>query len=240
MKFEIVPILDTLLTIYSKPISLDRFHEYISTLKGSTKSDLEIPITGFNPMAKQHVIDKIQELKSLNAEMIIQHFLETFNQKQTNHHKTFKIFINVADDVQGGWTNHYTTDFDSKFKINALITRAFCTPYFWTSETYSKELIQQRIKEYMFRTIFWEKEGKLNTLEDHINQERYVAKMMNYTLKQDNLSDFESLNAFYIKNKYSTDYNLIFNFMYGDQVCETLSYPTHGIKNLNGFDFAKI
>ena len=244
MSFKVIPVLDSMLDIYNKPRSPERFKEYLAILKGSSKSDLKIPIAGFNPMAKDHVIDKIQELKKINAEEIIKSILMEVNKNLTLKNNTsFSVFINVADDVKGGWTNYYTTDFDSKFKLNAFVERNFCVPYFWTSEMYSKEIIIKRTKEYIYRTIYWAQNNRrLKTLEDFVHQERFVCIKTNSKLSINN-SKSESYNfikSYYEKNKDSDDYNLIFNFMYGDAVCETLSYPTFGIsEHFTGFDFVK-
>ncbi len=241
MKFEVIPVLDTMLEIYSKPRSPDRFKEYLALLKGNTKNDLEIPITGFNPMAKDHVTDKIKELKNSRAEEIITDVISNINQKNNSKNgRTFKIFINVADDAKGGWTNRYTTDFDSKFKLNAYVERGFCIPYFWTSETYSQEIIIQRIKEYIYRTIYWAQNGRLRTLNDFVKQEQFVAKNTAISAKKNNSKALTLLDSYFNSNKNNEDYNLIFNFMYGDTVCESLSYPTFGIsEHFTGFDFVK-
>jgi len=68
MKFELLPVLDIMIDFYSKPISDDRFAEYIQLLQGGTNKDLQLPIAGFNPMAKSHVSEKIAELKKLKIE----------------------------------------------------------------------------------------------------------------------------------------------------------------------------
>jgi hypothetical protein len=154
MHFELVPILDTMRDFYEKPRDLDRFQAYLSLLQGETKGDLARPIGGFNPMAKAHVLDKLNQLKNLYAEKIMAETLVNISSKQLNV-PIFKVSLTLADDWQGGWTNRFTADFDSKFKLNALINRQFCTPVFWTSEDYSVDLIQERTLEYAFRTQYW-------------------------------------------------------------------------------------
>lgn len=141
MTFEVAPVLSFFEALYQKPPSKKRFEEYIHKLQGPTKGNLNFPIGGFNPMAKEHALQKIKELKSLQAENIIAETLNELNKKiKSDHSRTIKVILNLADDLKGGWTNRYTTDFDSKFKINALVTRNFCTPFFWTSEDYNPNL----------------------------------------------------------------------------------------------------
>ena len=71
MQFELHPILSEMKAFYSKPISFNRIKEYRSKLQGNTKDDLVLPITGYNPMAKDHILEKIKALEDLKAEAIM-------------------------------------------------------------------------------------------------------------------------------------------------------------------------
>jgi hypothetical protein len=93
MKFQLIPIIDRMLQLYAEPPSPIRFQKYLGMLQGDTKGDLALPIGGNNPMAKQHVSDKLNELKELGAEEIIKNALAEVNKifKEENKHGTFKI-----------------------------------------------------------------------------------------------------------------------------------------------------
>lgn len=240
MKFEQVPVVSTMLDLYSKPRSKERFQEYLALLQGDKKGDLTLPIGSFNPMAKEHVVQKLVELRALRAEQIIQDTLEDINKTVTGEDpRVFRVSLNLADDLKGGWTNSYTTDYDSKFKINALVTRALCTPYFWTREQYTESLIRSRTFEYAFRTIYWLNKPKPETLNDHVDQEIYVAEQSNPTADTIDANEFERLDNFYQKYQTSTDYHIIFNFFYGDEACRSLEFATFGVDGeANGFDYA--
>lgn len=79
MKFEQVPVLETMIEFYAKPKSLDKFQEYLKILQGDTKGAISPPIGGFNPMAKGHLYEKLIELKELNAENIIYDVIDKVN-----------------------------------------------------------------------------------------------------------------------------------------------------------------
>ncbi len=228
--------------LYEKPRSMERFQEYISILQDK-KGDMTLPIVGFNPMAKEHILNKLAELKELKAEQVIQDTIDNLNPtlKKSQSEHVIKVVLNVADDLKGGWTNHYTTDYDSKFKISALVSRNFCTPFFWTSENYTKELIITRAFEYALRTIYWQSNPKPTTLKEHIEQEIYVAMNDKVNAKKTDSPNFKLLDNFYSKNQLSEDYTIIFNFLYGDNASKSLEFPAYGITGeLNGFDYAKI
>ncbi len=65
MIFQLLPVLDTMLSFYEKPLNSTRFQAYLQLLQGDTKSDLVFPIGGFNPMAKTHILLIINYLKKL-------------------------------------------------------------------------------------------------------------------------------------------------------------------------------
>jgi len=240
MEFKIRPILSEMKALYQMPISEKRFQAYINKLKGQTKADLVLPIGGYNPMAKIHVLEKIIELENLGTEDIIEKSIQEINAKIQNiEGGTFMVVLNLADDLKGAWTDRYTTDYESKFKINPLVNRNFCTPYFWTSEEFNEEIIVERTSNYLYRTIYWIENPKPITLEDHFLLESFLAKHSNLESSQVGTEDIRYLNEFYNTHKLNDDYSLIFNFFYGDKASESLGYPSYGIGELNGFDLAR-
>lgn len=241
MKFELRPILSEIKDLYSKPISGERFKEYISKLQGDTRGDLTLPISGFNPMAKNHILLKIDELVKLEAEKVMRNTIDEFNSTlDTSINEEYLVVLNIADDLKGSWTNHYSTDFDSKFKLNAFVSRNFCVPYFWTSEDYNKALIKSRTIEYLNRTIYWLNNSRPKTLKEHLDQEIYVAFNSNQNYIEIENVNSEEIEKFYATNRESEQYDKIFNFFYGNEGSESLGYRQYGITKLLGFHYAKI
>ncbi len=242
MIFELLPIVDKMLEIYQKPRTFDRFQDYLTLLQGETKGDLAVPISGFNPMAKEHVVEKLLELKALNTEQIIENTIFELNKSEIlrgYREAVFKVSLTVSDDLKGGWTNRYTTDYDSKFKLNALINRHFCTPIFRTSEIYDPILIRERTLEYAFRTVYGLSKPKHKTLKEHVEQEVFVAKQITYQSKTESC-DITFLNDFYEKHKETDDYSIIFNFFYGDMASKSLGFKTHRIEeDMAGFKYVR-
>ena len=225
---------------YLKPISEERFAEYLSKLQGDTKGDMILPISGYNPMAKNHVLQKIHELEELQAESIILEVIEEVNRGAVSDAETYKVVLNLADDFKGAWTNKHTTDYESKFKINALVSRKFCAPYFWTTEQYTRDLVFRRTKEYLSRTRYRQGKGRLVSLEDHFLQEVFVGEQGGDDFNKVNQQDFLKIATFYKEHKKSEDYDLIFNFFYGDDASASLAFRQFGIRNITGFEYAKL
>ncbi len=221
MRFELLPVVDIMLELYRMPRDMNRFNTYLQTLQGNTKDDIEIPIGGFNPMAKDHAVAKLNELKQIGAEQVISETLNTVNEGRAGEY--IKVSLTLADDLMGGWTNRYTTDYQSKFKTGAIVKRNFCTPYFWTSEEYTSELIIDRTRAACYRFIYQKDYPKPETLQEHIEQELFV---------QENLGTKHALavelQAFYNDNKETTDLSIIMNFLYGDDAAASLGYTPLG------------
>jgi hypothetical protein len=241
MIFELLPTIDIMLDLYSKPRTTGRFHEYLKLLQGDTKGDLLFPISGFNPMGKEHIVEKLMELRAMNAEELMKQTLQEINKKtDTSDSRVFKVALNLLDDLKGGWTNRYPSDYDSKFKLNALIKRQFCIPVFWSGENYSSVLIQERTMEYVLRTIYRLTHSQPITFKDHIEQEQYVASHSCYGNKKQEF-DIKPLDIFYKHNKNSDEYHIIFNFLYGDEACKSLEFPVCGIPGvMPGYRYAEM
>lgn len=231
MTFELLPVVDTMLELYQKPLNPERFKAYLALLEGGKKGELNLPIGGFNPMAKPHVIEKLNELKLIDAEDIITKSLVRINKKTSLNYTEFtiKVALNLADDTAGGWTNKYTTDFDSKFKISALVKRSFCTPFFWTSESFTVELIRQRTEEYVYRTLYWLQNPKPKTLADYVKQETFVTHNTRRIETKIDEKTAKQRHDFYYQNAASEDYSLIFNYFYGDMASQSLGFSTFGL-----------
>lgn len=235
MKFQVKPVLTLIKGLYEQPLTPDRFQNYLAQLQGSSKGDLQLPIGGFNPMAKEHIMTKIAELEALRAEEIMQEALNEINTKRSDSNVRIECVLNLADDLMGGWTNRYTTDFDSKFKLNALVERNFSTPYFWSSESYTEDLIQKRTKANALRTLYWKENGKIQCLRDYIKQESFVWTELDPS--RQSLIDLKKRASIVKDFEEEDDYSFLFNFFYGDAASESLAYPTFDLDLKNGFPF---
>ena len=117
MNFRLVPILDQMEDLYRLPRTGQRFSAYLSMLQGETKDDMIMPIAGYNPMGKDHVLEQLLALKNLGAEKIAATQLDDINAKirHSGRHE-ISVVLNLADDIGGAWTDPYATDYSSKFE----------------------------------------------------------------------------------------------------------------------------
>lgn len=225
--FELLPILDRMIEFYEMPIGETRFKSYISMLEGETKGNLSIPIGAYNPMAKDHVLEQLLVLKEMNVEAAMNDELKKLNLKLPNQisNSHFKVALNLVDDLKGGWTNKFSTDYDLPFKLSPYLKRGFCISYIWTSEQHSTELVVNRTLQSVYRTIYRLSQSQPNTLLQHVKQEDFVLKSLNAKVahNQKFLMDYGD----------SENYQIIFNYFYGDKASKILEYSCYGATGLN-------
>lgn len=240
MQFELIPILDKMAALYQMPRTSARFDAYLLMLQGATKGDMILPIAGYNPMAKEEVLQQVQYLRKLQAEQIIERELTRINPALKEYKDiTFQVILNLADDVGGAWSNFYATNYTSKFDMHSLVKRNFCTPYLWTSEKHTEALIAQRTRESVYRTLYCNINKRPKTLKDFVEQETFVQTHAYVSAQDISQEYFVNIEKFYLKNIDSEEYSLIFNFFYGDEASKSLEYPIYGRSKYEGFAFAK-
>ncbi len=239
MPFHLTPVLAKMERLYQLPRNRKRFETYLEMLQGKEKQDMILPIAGYNPMGKEFVLEQLRTLISLGAEEIAQEELDRINQEvELAKKQDFQVVINLSDDIGGSWSSRHTTDYSSKFDLSALTKRHFCTPYFWTSEEYTLEMIAERIRAYVLRTGYVSDKGSPKTLKEHLDQEVFVQSHRLAKEAPSAKKDFESIDAFFQKHQASEDYSLIFNFFYGDKASEGMAYASYGRLEWEGFEYA--
>ncbi|MEL6863974.1 MAG: hypothetical protein AAFP19_06135, partial [Bacteroidota bacterium] len=202
MEFVVKPILDQMAALYRMPRDRKRFEHYLFMLQGNDKDNLLLPISGYNPMGKEQVLAKLEALQSLRTEALIEDVLKKINPQIANQgEQKIEVVINLADDAGGAWSNRYTVDHNSKFDLAPMIRRNFCTPYFWTSERYSKAQIIQIAQAYVYRSIFWLTNQSPQSLKDFLAQEVFVAKASREEALDLSPIDLETTKAFYRKHQ---------------------------------------
>ncbi|HMQ47095.1 MAG TPA: hypothetical protein PKA00_06480 [Saprospiraceae bacterium] len=240
MRFQSLEVLDKMRQLYQLPRTRERFDKYLYMLQGDVKKDIILPIAAFNPMGKELALQQLEQLIACDAEGKVQHIVAQINPKIPYlENRTIQVAINLVDDVEGAWSNFYDTDYKSKFEIDALLKRNFCTPLFWTSEPISEAMVAQRIQEYIYRTIFWVENGKPQTLQELFKQEVYVKT--NGSNERTALNDEAIclMKSYYEKNLESMDYLFNLNYFYGDEGSKDLNYKAYGMIKNGGFEYAK-
>jgi hypothetical protein len=144
MKFVYQPILDKMIQLYQNPRTIEgRFDKYLKLIEGGNKNDMTLPLPFFNPMAKEHILVKLLELKAMNFETIMAESCNEFSKVG----EEINMYFNLADDISGGWTTKESTQ-EISLKINPFLKRKVGVVVFYASEQITPELIRERVKYY--------------------------------------------------------------------------------------------
>lgn len=224
-----------MITFYRQPRGRERFEDYLRLALNEARNAPQRPIFIYNPMGREQVLTQLEELRRLDAEGIARQEIETINMR-LHANPTVKaslqiaLGLNLADDIGGGWTNRYTTDYSLRFprKITAL-HRQYCTPIFWTSDALDTDLIRRRVGEALWRSVYWLSPGGgiARTLAEHLQQEINVSRQIGRSHTPAATGD-SALRQLYREYRQATGPADLFALLYGDEAAASLGHRPLG------------
>jgi hypothetical protein len=223
--------------VYEVPRSMERFKAYLHAALGDTE-DVVLPIFQANPMAKEHVIARLDELLAMGAEDIGEVAARDAASRLLASPGVLRTGLVIADDVAGGWTNRYTTEAMERFNNSAVLRRGFATGLLWASEEPASERIREEMLSTAYRAAYQMARGVPTTLHEMLTQEGLAAAFAGAgtALRRDELDRARSVIDRYLDAKLSTAYPTAFACMYGDVGADSVGYPALGLPPRAGFD----
>ncbi len=109
MKLELIPMLQMQRDLYDMPRGWERFRRYLERMVGDSNDVELLPMVAMHPLGKEHVATTYDVLLDLHAEEVAGAALAEAEQRRAHVGGQFRVGLVVADDLGGGWTNHYTT-----------------------------------------------------------------------------------------------------------------------------------
>ena len=86
--------------------------------------DLSLPLVAMNAMGKDHVPALIDEYIALGAESIASDSVDEATANAVAlQTKEYKVGLVVSDDLKGGWTNRWASEFSHRFETKAFHKR---------------------------------------------------------------------------------------------------------------------
>src|SRR5215213_8032212 len=109
MHIEHVELLKIARDLHDIPRGMERFSEYLRLITNDDQSDVRFaPLVAMNPMGREHVAERLDELLAMGAEQIAADAARDAEQRLPDAQGDYKHGLVVMDDVRGGWTNRYT------------------------------------------------------------------------------------------------------------------------------------
>lgn len=169
MEIEHVPLLKIARELYRTPRGFTRFREYIATL-GTDPEEMPLPLTVMNPMAHPHVADALDALLANGADGIAA-LACAEAARRIDGEPPLRCGLVVADDVMGGWTNRYLTDFNFRF---GKVTQAginWAITILWVGESYDGARVREQTLVSIYRSLYRRRNGRARSLADQMLQE---------------------------------------------------------------------
>ena len=238
MDLEFVPLLGVQRDLYRLPRGMERFRAYLKTMVGDSGDDLELPLVAMNPMGKEHVPALIDQLIELRAEEIGADAVTLARVHVEREPGKFKVGIVVSDDLRGGWTNRWASEFSHRFGERALYTRGWIVPIVWSSEVPTAAAVREEVLTSVYRAAYVQHHGYATRLSEMLAQEGAAMAMAGCVEPRLDPEDLEYTRAVIEPLRGATGHSTIFPCLFGDEAASALGYPPQGLSRRAGFALA--
>jgi len=238
MKLEFVPLLKVQRELYGMPRGMERFRAYLATMIDPETRDLKLPLSGMNPMGKDHIPLLLDQYLAMDADQIASRAVADAASRLTNVQGEFKVALVLSDDAMGGWANRYTSEFGRRFGTKAYHRRGWLEVGLWTSEAPAAETVREQVLATIYRAAHIEQHGFAHTLRDMLAQEGFAMAQAGCTepaLDGDDLAYTREVIRPYLDTK---DYSTIITCLFGDEAARSLGYAPLGLSARAGFALA--
>src|SRR5688500_7580647 len=178
MQLTHVPLLHVQRELYAMPRGMERFREYIRTMVDAKTGDLALPLVAMNPMGRDHVPALIDEYLALGAEQIAEEAVSTIVRRGGTFvppdEADFKVALIVSDDLKGGWTNRWASEYSHRIEGAAITKRGWLVGILWTSEPASAQAVRDAVLTSIYRAEYLQTHAAPTTLGEMLDQEGYA------------------------------------------------------------------
>ncbi len=238
MTLAYLKLLQVQLDLYALPRGMERFRAYIKAMTDDETGDLALPLVAMNPMGKDHVPALIREYLSIDAEAVAEAAMREAAPGVAGSGPSYQVCLVVSDDLKGGWTNRYASEFAHRVEGGAITKRGFLTGVLWTSEPASVAAVREAVLTSIFRTEFLRSHRQPTTLAEMMAQEGYAmarAGCSGPSLEADDLAYTQVVIA---SHRHAKDRATVMACLFGDPAARALGYPPQGLTDRAGLALA--
>lgn len=235
MNLSFLPLLHVQRDLYAMPRGMKRFREYIRTMTDPETGDLALPLVAMNPMGKEHVAALIDQYIALDAEAVAQ---QAIRDVTADLAREYKVALVVSDDLRGGWTNRWASEFGHRIEGHAITKRGFITAILWTSEPASITRVRDAVLTSIYRVEYLQSHPAPTTLRGMLEQEGYAmarAGCTSPTLDEEDLAYTREIIAPHLDAR---DRATVMACLFGDPAAVALGYPPQGLSDRAGLALA--
>jgi len=221
--------------LYRLPRTFERFQGYLELVRADGSEAL--PLSQLNPMAKPHALERLEQLLEIGAE---DHALAAAREAAARMRDTedsVRVIVLLMDDAKGGWTNRAFAEFSHRYERKYEVSRGWASVVVWTSEDPTRELVEQRTFESLYRTLDERRHGPVRTLREIADREGRTMRFAGDERRYDD-DTLESIRETIEPHLDSHAAPIVFAALYGDAIAESLGYPPLGIPDRGGYELA--
>jgi hypothetical protein len=233
-----LPLLQVQLDLYALPRGMERFRAYIKAMTDEATGDLALPLVAMNPMGKDHVPELIRNYLALDAEDVAIKAIAGAAPRVAGPGPNYKAGLVVSDDLKGGWTNRYASEFSHRIEGAALTKRGFLTGLLWTSEAASEEAVREAVLTSIYRADFLRSHRPPTTLGEMLTQEGYAMARAGCSRPSLDADDLEYTRTVVEPHWHAKDRATVIACLFGDTAARALGYPPQGLSDRAGFALA--
>ena len=240
MTLEFVPLLQIQRDLYALPRGMERFREYIRTMTDAETGDLALPLVAMNPMGKDHIPALLDEYLAMDAERIAADAVAGFRRAGPlgPAEPSFKVCLVVSDDLKGGWTNRYASEFSHRIEGAAITKRGWLTGILWTSEPPSARTVREAVLTSIYRAEYLQAHAAPVTLRDMLAQEGYAMARAGCESPSIDEDDVAYTRAVIEPHLAAVDRATVIACLFGDPGANALGYPPQGLSDRAGLALA--
>lgn len=245
MKLEYVPLLRVQRELQGIPRGMRRFRQYLRTILNPDGPTVELPPLGImNPMGKEHVTALLDALLALDADRIAARAVAEASVALANEPGDFQVALVIVDDLMGGWTNRYATEFSLRFPRGQSGSRprwlkhAWITAALWSSEAASERAVREAVLTAVYRMAYWQQHGLVHTLRDMLAQEGQVMARAGCTEPVLDEEDIAYTREVLAPSLDADDMRTAIECLFGDEAGRTLGFTPRGLSPWAGLALA--
>jgi hypothetical protein len=218
------------------PRNMERFHEYLNTITNEDHTDVKLaPLVAANPMAREHVTERVAEYLALDAEQVAATAVMEYQARAGTPAHEYKHGLVVMDDVKGGWTSRPSAEMAV---IESASTRGgWLTTGLWVSEPATAAYIRENVLQTLFRMFYLQGHGIPQTLRERMAVEGRAMAFAGKTLWLD--KEEIAYTRHVLAPLLDTDnYAFCFAALLGDEAARQFGYEALGLSARAGLAVA--
>ncbi len=238
MKLVFVPLLRVQRDLYRLPRGPGRFKAYLDTMTGPEHNSLDVPLTGMNPMAKDHVPARLEEYLALEADTVAAQALAEAAEDVADVAGDYRLALVLVDDVLGGWTNRWTTEFTHRFADAALTKRGWLVGMLFVSEPAELRKVGEAVRTSVHRAAYIARHGRPGNLREMLAQEGAAMARADCRGPLLEAEDLAYTRAIIAPLADAVDQPTIMACLFGDTGARELGYREQGLSERAGLALA--